>query len=400
MPADPPALAPTTISAFRTPILTMLLALLPVTALVACTRSEAVPATAPPPAEIRAARVVQAPAQEWGEFNGRITAIQSVEIRPRVGGYVQRVAFQEGEEVRAGQLLFTIDPRPFQDAVNNAAAQRTRAQAALGLAEAQARRARQLIAARAVSTEEAETRAADEARARADLSAADATLATARLNLGFTEIRAPVAGRTSRALMTIGNLAQADQSVLTTLVSQDPVFVYFDCDEQTYLQALAARRAGQGGSAEVRIAHAGEQGFPHVGRVDFVDNQVNPATGTIRARAVLDNGSRTFTPGLFARVQWATRAATESLLVDDKAILTDQDRKYVYVIGPENRALRKDVVPGPMADGLRVVRSGLAPGDRVVVGGVQRVLFPGAPVNATEVPMRATAASAPAVAAR
>lgn len=352
----------------------------------------------PPPAPVGVARVVAESVQEWDEFNGRISAIDTVEIRPRVSGYVERLAFKEGDEVKIGQLLFVIDQRPYRDALDNATAQLERARATAAQALSQDRRGQTLLAGKAMSGEEAETRHSTYAQAAADVHAAEAAVATAKLNLEFTEVRAPVAGRTSRAILTVGNLAQADQTLLTTVVSQNPVYVYFDCDEQSFLRYQALVRDGQRSDTAnpVHVALAGETGFPHQGRVDFLDNQVNAATGTIRARAVLDNAQRIYTPGLYARVQLAGRSDSHGLLIDDKAVLTDQDRKYVYVLGPADKALRKDIQIGRLVNGLRMVDGGLQPGDKVIVQGQQMIFFPGAPVKPTEVPMRQEASIATA----
>jgi multidrug efflux system membrane fusion protein len=231
--------------------------------------------------------------------------------------------------------------------------------------------------------------------------AAEAALATAKLNLGFTEVHSPIAGRVSRAMLTVGNLAQADQSVLTSVVSQDPVYVYFQPDEQTYLRYVALARKGQrpDSANPVRVGLANDTGFPYSGTVNFVNNQVDSATGTINLRAVISNPNRTFTPGLYARVQLEGSAEFKAMLIDDKAIMTDQDRKYIYVVGPKNEALRKDITLGGLADGLRIVQSGLAPDDKVIVAGLQKIFFPGAPVRASEVVMDATPVPAAALSA-
>ena len=361
--------------------------------------SQAAPAAGPPPPDVSVANVLSKPVSQWDEFSGRVAAVESVELRPRVSGYVQRVAFVEGQEVRKGDLLFVIDPRPYQAALDRARAELARAQAESGLARAQDARAQTLIDAKAISREEFEQRKANTAGANAAVRAAQAAVAAAQLDLQFTQVRSPIDGRAGRALVTEGNLAQADATVLASVVSQDPVFVYFETDEQTWLRyAELARKGERDASANpVRVGLANEAGYPHAGTVDFVDNQVDPRTGTIRARAVLRNPARLFTPGLFARVQLEGRGESQALLVDDKAVLTDQDRKYVYVVGKDNTAQRRDVVLGRSVDGLRVVASGLTPRDRVIVQGVQKVFFPGMPVVPKQVAMEASAAS-PAVA--
>jgi multidrug efflux system membrane fusion protein len=339
------------------------------------------------------------------EFNGRVASINSVDVRARVTGYVDNVAYREGDSVKRGDLLFVIDPRPYRDALDSAKASLEREKAAAAFANIQEKRAQALNASNAISQEEYQNRDSDLSQSTARVHEAEAAVATAELNLSFTEVRSPIDGRTSRAQLTRGNLAQADQTMLTTVVSQDPVYVYFDCDEQSYLrfQERVHRRSGVSSANPVRVALANETAFPHVGKVDFLDNEVNPSTGTIRARVVLPNPDYLFTPGLYARVQLESAGTVQALLVDDKAILTDQDQKYVYVVGPGNVAQRKDVVTGGMADGLRLIQSGLAPGDKVIVSGLQQIYSPGAPVTATQVAMghvTASTASAPTQEAR
>jgi multidrug efflux system membrane fusion protein len=370
--------------------------------LIAACSSEAAPtASMPPPPDVSVATVATKPVRQWDEFTGRVVAVETVELRPRVSGYVQRVAYAEGQEVRKGDLLFAIDPRPYRAALDRAQADLARAQAEARLARTQDARAQSLIEARAISKEEFETRRAATAQGNAAVRAAEAAVTAARLDLQFTSVRAPIDGRAGRAMATAGNLAQADTTLLTTLVSQDPVHVYFETDEQTYLryQQLARDGTRSGEGNPVRVGLANESGYPHAGTLDFTDNQVDPATGTIRARAVLRNPDRAFTPGLFARVQIEGSGEFRALLIDDKALLTDQDRKYVYVLGAQNKAERRDVVLGAQIDGLRVVRSGLKAGDKVIVNGVQKVFMPGMPVQPKTVAMDADT-SAAKVAAR
>jgi membrane fusion protein, multidrug efflux system len=344
-----------------------------------------------PRAQVDVAPVLVKHIRHWDEFNGRITAVESVDIRSRVSGYVTHVAYKEGDEVRRGDLLFTIDPRPYQAALNSATARLAHARAAAVLAKRRDERARKLLPSSALSQDEAEARQAIHAQSEADVLNAEAAVDTARLNLGFTEVRAPIDGRAGRALLTAGNLAVADQSALTTLVSQDPVYVDFDPDEQSYLRYSADARRGYGNTLAVRVALAGEEGFAHTGMVDFLDNQVDAATGSIRMRAKLRNPDRAFTPGLYARVQVSGGNEAEAILIDDKAVLTDQDRKYVYVLGPNNTAQRRDIQPGRKSEGLRVVESGLKPGDKVIVGGLQRIYSSGAPVKPSEIATRVAA---------
>jgi multidrug efflux system membrane fusion protein len=367
----------------------LLAGVLAASVLAACS-SQAAPGGAPQAPQVSVATVLSEPVQRWDEFTGRVSAVDSVELRPRVSGYVQRVAFAEGQEVRKGELLFVIDPRPYRAALDQAQAQLERARSEASLAAAQNARAKVLIEAKAISREDFEARTAASRQGNAAVRAAEAAVAAARLDLQFTEVRSPIDGRAGRALVTAGNLAQADATLLTTVVSQDPVYVDFEADERAWL-----RYAGQADDNQraivrnpVQVGLANENGYPHSGNVASVDNQVNPDTGTIRARARVPNPDRVLMPGLFARVRLAGTGTTQALLVDDKAVLTDQDRKYVYVLGKGNTAQRRDVALGPLANGLRVVDRGLRPGDRVIVNGLQKVFMPGMPVAPTTVAMR------------
>ena len=385
---------PTRRASVRAPLAVLALASMIAVVVSACGSSEAAPgAGMPPPPEVSVATVLSKPVHQWDTFNGRVSAVESVELRPRVSGYVQRVAFDEGQEVKKGDLLFVIDARPYRAALDQAQAQLQRARAEAKLAQAQDTRAQALIEAKAISREEFETRKAATAQGDAGVRAAEAAVAAAALDLQFTQVRAPIDGRIGRAMVTEGNLAQADATLLTTLVSQDPMYVYFESDEQTYLRYGELARKGERtrSSNPVRIGLANEPGFPHEGTVDFVDNQVDPTTGTIRARAVLANADRSLTPGLFARVQVRGSGEFKAMLIDDKAVLTDQDLKYVYVLGADNKAVRKDVRLGRMIDGLRVVESGLGAKDQVIVHGVQKVFMPGMPVAPKTIAMGADA---------
>ncbi|WP_415808238.1 efflux RND transporter periplasmic adaptor subunit [Bordetella muralis] len=343
-------------------------------------------AAEPPPAQVTVEPVQQRQIQQWDTFNGRIAAKESVEIRPRVSGYIDAVNFQDGHPVRKGQVLFTIDARPYQAALASAQAQLQHARAAAALARTQDKRARALLPDRAISAEEADNRAGTLAQALANVQAAEAALASAQLDLDFTAVRAPIDGMAGRAMLTTGNLAQANTSVLTTLVSQDPVYVYFDADEQSLLRnKQIARTANDRGTNTtlVRIGLANEDSFPHQGTVSFTDNRLDPQTGTLRVRATLPNSQGLFTPGMFARVQMQSPAKFNAILIDDKAVLTDQDRKYAYVVGQGNRAERRELQLGRLFEGRRVVESGLQPGDQVVVAGMQRIYYPGMPLAPT-----------------
>ena len=348
---------------------------------------------------VSAADVVVKSISQWDSFNGRIEAVESVQLRPRVSGYIDKVNYTDGQEVKKGEVLFTIDDRTYRAALEQAQATLTRAKTQASLARSEANRTDKLVNTNVVSREEWEQRRSAAAQAQADIRAAQAAVDAAQLNLDFTKVTAPIDGRASRALITSGNLVTAGDSasVLTTLVSLKTVYVYFDVDEATYLHYQNLARSGQGASSNhlalpVEIGLVGEEGYPHQGKVDFLDNQLTPSTGTIRMRALLDNAQRQFTPGLFARVRLPGSAEFKATLVDDKAVLTDQDRKYVYIVDKEGKAQRRDITLGRLAAGLRIVQQGLNPGDKVIVDGLQKVFMPGMPVNAKTVPMTASAA--------
>ncbi len=332
------------------------------------------------------------PITEWDAFDGRIAAIESVEIRPRVSGYLAGVHFRDGSELAKGALLFTVDDREYRAAQASAEANTARAATRVAVARTEYARSEKLKAARAVSEEELETRRGELQQAEADLKAAQAQAQQSALNMEFTRIRAPIAGYVSAAAVRPGNLVQAGSTLLTTLVSIDPVYVEFEGDERMYLKYQQMSRNGERPSSRdarnpVRVGLADEPGYPHEGEMVFVDNALNPSTGTIRARALLPNKDRVFTPGLFARVQLLGSAQREAILVNERAVLTDQDRRYVYVVGDDNKAMRRDVQVGGEAEGMRIVREGLKPGDRVVVNGVRKIFFPGMPVKPVVVPM-------------
>jgi multidrug efflux system membrane fusion protein len=368
-----------------------------------------------PPTEVNVATVVSKRVAQWDEFTGRIEAIEAVEIRPRVAGYLAGVHFEEGAEVKRGDLLFTIDDREYRAAADSADAAVASAATRADVARTELARTEKLAAVRAASTEELEQRRGGLQQAQADLKAAQAQARQAALNVGFTRITSPIDGRASLAQLRVGNLVSAGDPVLTTVVSLDPVYVTFRGDERAYLRYQDMSRAGSRPSSRdtanpVRVALANETGFPHEGRVVFVDNAVDPATGTILARAELPNPDGRFTPGLFARVQLLGSGEHDALLIHPQAVLADQDRRYVYVAGqvtpPEGGgpaftgALRRDVVLGPTIDGLVVVEQGLEAADKVIVNGMRKIFFPGAPVAPVEVPMDApNTVAAPAAAA-
>jgi membrane fusion protein, multidrug efflux system len=336
--------------------------------------------TSPPAPEVTAAKVLFNDVRDWADFTGRLEPVERVDVRPRVGGYVESVAFVEGADVKQGDLLFQIDPRPFKAVVERLRADSDRATAELALARAYASRAQRLLAQRAISQEEFEQRTSDASVAEAKLASVRASLEAAELDLSFTRVTAPIAGRASRAALTVGNLVDAS-TLLTTLVSVSPVYAYFDIDEQTYLKHVSPS-----GTADVYVGLIDEEGYPHRARLDFVDNRVDGGHGTIRARAVLDNADGRFTPGLFARVRLVSPQQFTAAFVDDRAIGTDLNRKFVFVIDERNVVRYRPVETGRLIDGLRVVTSGLTPDDVVIVNGLQRVR-PGVTVAATQVAM-------------
>ena len=363
-------------------------ALLPVLVLAGC---GAKPADPPPPPAVTAAAVPEREVTDWDQFTGRLEAVDQVEIRPRVTGYIERVAFAEGKEVRKGEVLFEIDPRPYQAELARAQAQLAEARTGAELAAREVARARRLVAVQAISREEYDARVSAQAQGDASVQAAEAAVRTARLNLDWTRVRAPIAGRVSRAEVTAGNLVQAGPptaTLLTTVMSLDPVYVYFDADERTYLKYAGLARDGTRPSSRdartpIYLGLIDEDGqFPHKGYVDFVDNTVNPETGTIRARAVFSNKDHAFTPGLFARLKLEGSGQYRATLVVDRAVGTDQDKKFVLVLKPDSTVDYRSVQLGRLVDGLRVVTSGLKQGDEVVINGLQRVR-PGMKVTPT-----------------
>jgi len=362
--------------------------------LAGCGRSGgAAPAPAAPP-QVSVAAVVEKRVKDWDEFTGRFQAVETVEIRPRVSGYIDKVAFKEGGLVKQGDLLFVIDPRPYQTDYDRAAADLKRYKTALDLARIESARVQRLRESGAVSQEELDERTSTVAQAEANVAGAQAAVEAASLNLSFTRVTSPVTGRVSRAEVTRGNLVTGGNNggtLLSSVVSMDPIYLYFDSDEQAYLRYAQMARRGERTSQHdagnpVNIGLANEEGFPHSGTVDFVDNQLNPQTGTIRARAVLANKDGLFTPGLFARVQLVGSDEYSAILIDDRAVNTDQSQKYVLLLGADNKIEYRRIKLGRVVDGLRIVREGLKPGDVIVVNGAQRV-HPGMAVTPERVTM-------------
>ncbi|MGQ8774418.1 efflux RND transporter periplasmic adaptor subunit [Serratia sp. NA_112.1] len=360
--------------------------------LAGCDNSAAQNAAPPPPA-VSTADVVIKPISQWDAFNGRIEAVQSVQLRPRVSGYIDKVNYTEGDEVKKGQVLFTIDDRTYRAAREQAQAELVRARNQAALARSESGRTEKLIGSQAISTEVWEQRRSSAAQAQSNVLAAQAQFDLAQLNLDFTRVIAPIDGRASRAMITAGNLVTTGDSasVLTTLVSLDKVYVYFDVDEATFLRYQNDGRRTT--KLPVKVGLVGEDGYPHQGIVDFTDNQLNASTGTIRMRALLENAERRFTPGLFARVQMPGSAEFNAMLINDKSVMTDQDRKFVYIVDKDGKAQRRDIEVGRVADGLRIVQKGLAAGDRVIVDGMQKVFMPGMPVAAKNVAINADASA-------
>ena len=377
---------------FSKPALTLSVLAVVSATLSACARNEAATnAAAPPPPEVTVAQVISKPVTEFDEFTGRFEAIERVEVRPRVSGYISSVNFTEGSEVKKGDVLFVIDQRPYAADLKHAQAALAQAKSQLALAKSEKVRAANLLAQHAISQEEFDTRSSSDEQAQANVQLAEANLDTAQLNMTYTRVTAPINGRISRANITLGNLVTNGQTLLTTVVSLDPIYVRFDDDEQAYLRSVKeARDRAAGGSKEVAapvlVGLADEGGFPHPGVIVFQDNEVDPQTGTIRTRAKLDNHDRAFTPGLFARVRLLGDKKYDALLINDSAVGTDQTVKYVLVVGADNKVEYRPVKLGPVIDGLRVVREGLKVNDTIVVNGLQRVR-PGSPVTPQRVAM-------------
>jgi membrane fusion protein, multidrug efflux system len=341
-------------------------------------------AQAGPP--VSAAAVLEKPITETQEFSGRLEAIEHVDIRPRVSGFITAVNFKPGAEVKKGDVLFVIDPRPYQAEADRAEAAAKAARAKSDLARIELNRAEKLLGDKAIAQREYDTSASGQKELEANARAAEAQAAAARLNLAYTRVTAPIDGRVSKAEITLGNLVDAT-AILTSVVSLDRIYASFDGDEETYLRVSNEAHAGH--PVPVRVGLVNEEGFPHEGKLEFVDNQLDTRTGSVRLRATFENKDRSMAPGLFARVQIGGGATKNALLITDRAIGTDQSHKFVFVVGKDGKAEYREVTLGPVVDGLRVVRAGLKPGEKIVVNGLQRVR-PGAPITAQTVPMVAT----------
>lgn len=340
---------------------------------------------APPPPAVTVSQPVARAVIDYDEYTGRTAAVEEVAVRARVSGFLIKVNFREGTEVQKGDLLFHIDPRPLEADLAAAKGQVAQWEARLARAEADVARNERLVPKGAASQRDLDTAIADRGEARAAIQSGRATVDKAALNLEFTKVTAPISGRVGRALVTEGNLVDTT-TLLTTIVSMDPMYVYFDADERSmlYYQRLIRehkRVSAREGRTPVYIGLANEEKFPHQGVIDFVDNRVDPTTGTIRVRGVFSNAERVLTPGLFVRVRIPGSGGYDALLVADRALGTDQGQKYLLVVNAQSIVEYRAVDTGPLQDGgLRVIRSGLKPDEWVIVNGIQRAR-PGATVD-------------------
>ncbi|MBA3049856.1 MAG: efflux RND transporter periplasmic adaptor subunit [Alphaproteobacteria bacterium] len=355
-------------------------AVLMTTALYGCSqRSEA---QAPPAPSVTVAVPLVRAVQDWDEFTGRFEATQSVEVRARVGGYISGVHFRDGDYVRRGQLLFSLDPRPAQAALASARAQLSQAQAQLALARSELARSELLLASEAVSQAEVDTRRGALQTAEAAIAAANASVRARQLDLEFTRVTAPISGRVSDRRVDAGNLVAGGSSaadVLTTVVSSAPIHFVFDGSEAVLLKY---QRQARNGAAPIQVRLQDESDFSRSGTLDFTDNAVDAASGVVRLRALIPNADGFLKPGMFGQARLAGAGTYDAMLVPDASIATDQARRIVYVVAADGSVAPKPVQLGPLVDGLRVVRSGLARTDRVIINGVQRIQGPGMKVQA------------------
>jgi RND family efflux transporter MFP subunit len=336
---------------------------------------------APAPPSVGVARPIEREVTDYHDFTGRIAAIETVQVRARVWGYLRKINFREGAEVQKGDVLFEIDPRTYQAELDRAQANLEQSRAHRDRLLADAARARTLVAQRAIGQEEYDKTAADAVEGSASVRLAEAVVASAQLNLDDTKVRAPVSGRVSRARVTVGNLVQSGEmggTVLTMLVSTDPVYAYYDVDDQTFLRVRGSTMAvtsspPRSAALGVLLGLPNETGYPHAGKIDFVDNQVDASTGTMKMRGVFANPDGLLTPGLFVRVRVPLSGPHRALLVADRVVDSDQGRKVVYALNENNVVEQRLVRLGKLHDGLREIESGLEPGQRVVVDGIQRV---------------------------
>jgi RND family efflux transporter MFP subunit len=335
---------------------------------------------APPPPAVTVANPLQKEITDWNEYTGRLTAVESVEVRPRVSGHIDSIHFVEGQEVKEGALLFVIDKRPFEAEVNRAEARLSQAKAAQSLANANLERAKRLASTQVISKEEADVRVSEAMQADADVEQAIAQLDSANLQLGFTDVRSPIKGIASRHLVTRGNVVQGgsgEGTLLTTVVPHNPIYVYFEADEAAVISAI--RRyfegiqpgRGERASRPVEMQLSDEKNFPHKGEIDFVDNQLDPGSNTMEMRGRFENADRFFTPGMFARVRVPSGGPQQALLVPEEAIVSDLTARFLWVLKPDGLVERRPVELGGRHGNLRVVRSGVAAEDKVVIKGTQ-----------------------------
>ena len=342
-------------------------------------------------AQVDTAEVIHRAITDWQDFSGRLEAVDRVEIRPQVSGILTQVHFKDGAAVRKGDVLFTIDPRPFAAEVARAEAQLAATEARVAYTASDLARSERLIADNAVSRRDLEEKQNAARDATAGVQAARAALRIARLNLDYTTIKAPIDGRMSRAEVTIGNLVSTTGGpALTTLVSSDRIYAAFDVDEQTFLKSVNPARTAKGTSLPVHLGLADQDGYSTQGRIHSVDNRLDTTSGTIRVRAVFDNPDGRLVPGLYARIRLGSDTPREAVLIDDRAVGTDQDKRFVLVVGDGNRTAYREVRLGKLQDGLRVVEDGLKPGEHIVVNGLQRIR-PGDPVTPHPVAMEGSA---------
>jgi membrane fusion protein, multidrug efflux system len=351
------------------PVAAAIVALTATALLAGCGGEAKTAAAPPPPPNVEVTPVAFKELRQWADVTGHLEAIDSVGIRPRVGGFIDEVRFKEGAKVGKGDVLFEIDARPFQAEVDRLTAEVERSRAKSVLAIADNERGQRLIKENAIAKNEFERLQSDSAAAKADLSAAQAALRTAQLNLEFTRVVSPIDGRISKALITRGNLVTT-ADLLTTVVSDGAVYASFNTDEQTYLKYAAAER---GSGAPVELGLIDEDGFPHHGKLQFLDNTVDARSGTINGRAIFDDEGGKLTPGLFARIRLLSATPETVALTPERALGTDLGRRYVLVVDGENTVEYRPVTLGAAVGELRIVTSGLKPGDSVIVSGLQKV---------------------------
>jgi membrane fusion protein, multidrug efflux system len=351
--------------------------------LLSCNKQPPPPESQPPPVTI--AKPVQRQIIEWDYYTGRTAAVESVDVRPRVSGYIDNITFRAGDSVNKGDLLFVIDPRPYQAVLDQAKAQQRQAEANQQLQDANFARQDRLRQTGVIAKEDFDTALSNKNQAVASVLAAQAAVESAQLNLTFTQIISPIRGVISRELVTVGNLVQTDTTLLTNIVSVDPIYAYFNVDERSVLKYQALVRTGKlmdarSGAVPISLQLENEDGFPHQGSIDFINNQFNSSTGTLEVRGLFPNAHSLLVPGSFVRIRVAGSPLQAALLVSDRAVGTDQGQKYLLVVGPENVVVVKPVTLGPEAEGLRVVRSGITADDEIIINGIVNAR-PGSKVN-------------------